>query len=70
MIIPKITPNHNVARRINNVAAVAMVGFILAVKISMPAIEASAAPNPPGNAETAPTTVENDNTKIAIPARL
>jgi hypothetical protein len=62
---PNPTANHNVAKRINIVAAAAVSLDKSRIKTNMPAIEASAAPKPPGKAVTAPITVEKASTKTA-----
>ena len=67
-IKPNPTPNHSVAKRISKVAAAAVPASNPRRRISIPLMDASAAPNPPGSAETAPTTVEKERMKIAMAA--
>ena len=64
---PRPTPNHSVANRIRSVAEAAVLADRPSSRVNIPAILASAAINPPGKAEIAPTMVENASTKTAIP---
>ena len=63
---PSPTPNHNVAKRIINVAAAAIPLGSPIKRLSIPAMLTSAAPNPHGRAEMAPITVEKERIKTAM----
>lgn len=66
VINPNDIPNHKVANRMIKVAKVALVEDMPSNNASIPAIEASAAPIPPGKVDTAAMTVEKARMNTAL----